>query len=107
LLCSKDHNRWPMPPLSKRPYDVTFIGKLEYEAKAEVSGVTAHRCVFLCERLTLPVIAAVCCCNRLAVPALCGNTVTLPAAGAMHCLCTQFAPCCECQPAVRIRAGVT
>lgn len=40
---TKDHNRWPMPPLSKRPYDVTFIGKLEYEAKAEVSGVTAHR----------------------------------------------------------------
>ena len=32
-----------MPPLAERPYDVTFIGKLEYEAKAAVSGVTAHR----------------------------------------------------------------
>lgn len=41
---SKNHNRWPIPPLSERPYDVTFIGKLEYEAKAEVSGVTLHRC---------------------------------------------------------------
>jgi hypothetical protein len=43
LRCSKNHNRWPIPPLSERPYDVTFIGKLEYEAKAQVSGVTAHR----------------------------------------------------------------
>ena len=40
---SKNHARWPIPPLSERPYDVTFIGKLEYEAKAEVSGVTLHR----------------------------------------------------------------
>lgn len=40
---TKNHNRWPIPPLSERPYDVTFIGKLEYEAKAEVSGVTLHR----------------------------------------------------------------
>lgn len=43
-LRSKNHNRWPIPPLAERPYDVTFIGKLEYEAKAEVSGVTTHRC---------------------------------------------------------------
>lgn len=40
---TKNHNRWPIPPLSERPYDVTFIGKLEYEAKTAVSGVTAHR----------------------------------------------------------------
>ncbi|PSC76930.1 hypothetical protein C2E20_0555 [Micractinium conductrix] len=40
---TKNHNRWPIPPLAERPYDVTFIGKLEYEAKAEVSGVTTHR----------------------------------------------------------------
>ncbi|KAL4444179.1 hypothetical protein ABPG75_011916 [Micractinium tetrahymenae] len=40
---TKNHNRWPIPPLNERPYDVTFIGKLEYEAKAEVSGVTIHR----------------------------------------------------------------
>lgn len=40
---SKNENRWPIPPLASRPYDVTFIGKLEYEAKAEVSGVTLHR----------------------------------------------------------------
>ena len=33
---SKNHNRWPVPPLAERPYDLTFIGKLEYEAKAEV-----------------------------------------------------------------------
>lgn len=43
LTRSKNHARWPIPPLSERPYDVTFIGKLEYEAKAEVSGVTLHR----------------------------------------------------------------
>lgn len=40
---SKNEGRWPIPPLASRPYDVTFIGKLEYEAKAEVSGVTLHR----------------------------------------------------------------
>ncbi|PRW50908.1 hypothetical protein C2E21_5522 [Chlorella sorokiniana] len=40
---TKNEKRWPIPPLASRPYDVTFIGKLEYEAKAEVSGVTLHR----------------------------------------------------------------
>lgn len=44
---SKNENRWPIPPLASRPYDVTFIGKLEYEAKAEVSGVTLHRCAWV------------------------------------------------------------
>ena len=40
---SKEHKSWPMPPLRQRKYDVTFIGRLEYEAKDAVSGVTAHR----------------------------------------------------------------
>ena len=43
LRCSKDHKRWPIPALQDRQYDVTFIGKLQYEAKDAVSGVTAHR----------------------------------------------------------------